>query len=128
LEALAKKVCYLGYEEIPRAEYVRWLANPHAPRNIEVGKAESKFSTSPLPTFEVRTLSNGQYAETSDLVKPRRIGSLLPAVKQGKILQFVAPDAIAIPVEVSARFLSVNPLTRSILNLRHSSLRIICLL
>ena len=39
------------------------------------------------------------------------MGSLLYSTKQGKILQFVAPDTIAVPVEVSARFLSVDSLT-----------------
>jgi hypothetical protein len=116
LEALAKRVCELGYQEIPRAEYVRWLANPHHPKSIiekqEEAQTESKFSTNPLPTFEVNTLSGGKYQETNDLTKPRRIGSLLYSTKQGKILQFVAPDTVAVPVEVSARFLSVDPLTK----------------
>lgn len=116
LEALAKKACELGYQEIPRTEYVRWLANPYNPKSItekqDEAQTESKFSTNPLPTFEVNTLSNGKYAETSDLVKPRRIGSLLYSTKQGKILQFIAPDTVAVPVEVSARFLSVDPLTK----------------
>jgi hypothetical protein len=115
LETLASKVCMLGYQEIPRAEYVRWLANPHTPRNAIEGEAqtEGKFSTSPLPTFELNTLSGGKYAEYADLTQPRRIGSLLYSPKTGKILHFVAPDTVAVPVEVSARFLSVDPLTKS---------------
>jgi hypothetical protein len=119
LEILASKVCMLGYQEIPRAEYVRWLANPHQPKSIiekpnsNESQTEGKFSTSPLPTFELNTLSGGKYAEYSDLTTPRRIGTILYSTKTGKILQFVAPDTVAVPVEVSARFLSVDPLTKS---------------
>jgi hypothetical protein len=118
LETLASKVCMLGYQEIPRAEYVRWLANPHQPKSIiekpnsNESETEGKFSTSPLPTFELNTLSGGKYAEYADLTKPRRIGTLLYSPKTGKILQFVAPDTVVVPVEVSARFLSVDPLTK----------------
>jgi hypothetical protein len=106
LESLAKKVCGLGYVEIPQKEYSSWNA-PHQNN----GK-KTPFETTLFQSFDVNTLSDGAHQEYHDLAKPRRIGNILYSTKTGKIVEFLKSDLDHWEVDRIARFLSVDPLTK----------------
>lgn len=106
LEALAKKVCSLGYIEIPKIEYSQWNAPSQNSEN------KHTFETTLLQSFGVNTLSNGTHQESYDMTKPRRIGSILYSTKTGKIIEFLKSDLENWEVDRIARFLSVDPLTK----------------
>ncbi|MES2730943.1 MAG: hypothetical protein V4714_04315, partial [Bacteroidota bacterium] len=115
LTEVCRQIAATGYEEMPTSVYWEWLtsAGKEKYRNATVPGQPSERN--PFTGEPILTLSQGKYPEMH-LSKSRvQIGNMVYNVTKGRIERFVQPDTTewAISAEVAARFLSVDPLTKS---------------
>ncbi|MES2731794.1 MAG: hypothetical protein V4714_08600, partial [Bacteroidota bacterium] len=115
LTEVCRKIAATGYEEMPTSVYWEWLTSAGKEKYRHTAAPSQPSEHNPFTGEPILTLSQGKYPEIHQNKSRVQIGNVVYNVASGRIERFVQPDTTewAISPEVAARFLSVDPLTRS---------------